>query len=456
MLQKNSLNIFLIFIVFHLSIWTLIPSLSNINLPLDTIEHLAWSTNISLGYSKHPPMIAVVLNFFYNFFKSNDWAYYFLSQLFIVISFIYVWMLSQEILKDKVLSLLSVLILEAIVFHNYTTPEFNVYICQLPFKVLTVYYCWKSLTRNKIYDWFLFGLFAALGFLTHYSFIFIILSVKIFFIIKIFKDKKFYLRYLIPGTIFLLMISPHVMWLFENNFSTITYALQRSGLENKSYLDHLINPFIFLLKQIGILLPAVFLIYLVVNKMNFKINLKDKKLLFLIFINLIPIFLVFLTSFLTGAKIRTMWMSTFYLFFGTFLFYIFAKKIDKYRLKKFLYCLTFIFLLSPISYLYISLSNDFKRTDYQGKEISRLVQNKWNKNFSNNIDVVIGDAWYAGNLSYHLNSRPKWFETLEDNLENINETAGFIYTGNPKVLKDICPGVFGVIKPVGYCMIGTK
>ena len=50
----------------------------------------------------------------------------------------------QEILKDKVLSLLSVLILEAIVFHNYTTPEFNVYICQLPFKVLTVYYCWKS------------------------------------------------------------------------------------------------------------------------------------------------------------------------------------------------------------------------------------------------------------------------------------------------------------------------
>ena len=27
----------------------------------------------------------------------------------------------------------------------------------------------------------------------------------------------------------------------------------------------------------------------------------------------------------------------------------------------------------------------------------------------------------AGNLSYHLNSRPKWFETLEDNLENIKK-----------------------------------
>ena len=31
-----------------------------------------------------------------------------------------------------------------------------------------------------------------------------------------------------------------------------------------------------------------------------------------------------------------------------------------------------------------------------------------------------------------------------------------IYVGNPKVLKKICPGVFGEIKPVGYCMIGKK
>ena len=58
-----------------------------------------------------------------------------------------------------------------------------------------------------------------------------------------------------------------------------------------------------------------------------------------------------------------------------------------------------------------------KEQTIQGKEISRFVQNKWDKNFSNNIKVVVGDEWYAGNLSYHLNSRPKWFETLEDNLK---------------------------------------
>ena len=49
-----------------------------------------------------------------------------------------------------------------------------------------------------------------------------------------------------------------------------------------------------------------------------------------------------------------------------------------------------------------------KRTDYPGKEIARLVQNKWDDNFTNEIKIVIGDEWFAGNLSYHLKSRPVW------------------------------------------------
>ena len=104
----------------------------------------------------------------------------------------------------------------------------------------------------------------------------------------------------------------------------------------------------------------------------------------------------------------------------------------------------------------VSLKNDFKRTDYQGKEIARLVQNKWNDNFSNDIKIVVGDEWFAGNLSYHLSSRPKWLSELKNNMTILNDDKGVIYTGNPKILKKICPGVYGTIKPVGYCMIGRR
>ena len=90
------------------------------------------------------------------------------------------------------------------------------------------------------------------------------------------------------------------------------------------------------------------------------------------------------------------------------------------------------------------------------KKFSRLVQNKWNDNFVNEIKVVIGDEWSAGNLSYHLNSRPTWYNSLENKAKMIKESQGVIYTGNPKILKKVCPGVFGEIKPVGYCMIGKR
>ena len=126
------------------------------------------------------------------------------------------------------------------------------------------------------------------------------------------------------------------------------------------------------------------------------------------------------------------------------------------KIKRFYYIFIFFFFLSPTTYLIVSFADETKRTDYPGKEIARLVQNKWDNNFINEIKIVVGDEWSAGNLSYHLYSRPIWLNNLKNKTSNITEDQGVIYTGNPEILKKICPGVFGEIKPVGYCMIGKR
>ena len=100
-----------------------------------------------------------------------------------------------------------------------------------------------------------------------------------------------------------------------------------------------------------------------------------------------------LTSMIMGAKIRTMWMTPFYLFFGVLFIYVFQKNIIIDKLKKFFLLFTFLFLLYPAAYLSISFLNDSKRTDYPGREIARLVQNKWDNNFINEIKIVVGDEW---------------------------------------------------------------
>jgi hypothetical protein len=151
-----------------------------------------------------------------------------------------------------------------------------------------------------------------------------------------------------------------------------------------------------------------------------------------------------------------MWMTPFYLFLGTLFLLIFKNCIELKKIKSFYYIFSFFFILSPVAYLGISVANETKRTDYPGKEIARLVQNKWDDNFINEIKIVVGDEWSAGNLSYHLYSRPIWFNDLKNNTSNITEEQGVIYVGNPEILKKICPGVFGTIKPNGYCMIGKR
>ena len=414
------------FITIHLVLWTLIPSLTNNNLPLDTIEALAWGSNLDWGFNKHPPASAFFLEVFYQIFGSQDWAYYLLSQIFVVIAFVVVFKFAEELFKNKTLSLISVLLLEGIYFYNFTTPEFNVNICQLPFWALCVYYSWKLFDKQQITfkDCFWLGAFAAIGFLSKYLFIYLLIAIDLlfFYVIFIKKYKKFDFKYLISLEVFIVLLVPHLIWLTNNDYITITYGLARTGLESSSLLDHITYPLIFLGKQLVILIPFFIMSFFLIKKFRFKISLKDKKLLFLIFVNFVPIGLMFLTSMLTGSKIRTMWMTPFYLFFGVLIVYVFQKQINLKKLSNFISAFLILFIFSPFVYAYISITKTDKRTDYLGKEIAIKVQYAWNKDHKDSINVVLGDEWNAGNLSYHLKSRPVWEGNVsQDNLDKLNK-----------------------------------
>jgi len=409
---RNINNIYYIFITAHLIFWTFIPSITNQNLPLDTIEALAWGSNLDWGFNKHPPMSAFFPEVFFQIFGSQDWIYYLLSQIFVLTSFYYVFKFSKEFFNNDLLGLISILLIEAIYFYNFTTPEFNVNVCQLPFWSLTVYFSWKIYNGKEVRftDCFLVGLFAAFGFLSKYLFIYLLASIDFLFVYLIFikKDRKFDFKYLITLEVFLIVLVPHLIWLNNNEFITITYGLARTGLEQSILIDHIKFPLIFLIKQVGLLIPFLILVWLLIKKIKFKFDLKDKRLLFLLAINILPILLMFLTSVVTGSKIRTMWMTPFYLFFGTLFIYVFQSQINIKKLKPFMIGFIFLFFLSPILYAYVSISKDDKRTDYPGKEIAIKTQYAWDQQFKSKINVVYGNEWNAGNLSYHLKSRPVW------------------------------------------------
>ena len=422
--KRNINNLFYTFITTHLILWTLVPTITNNNLPLDTIEALAWGSNLDWGFNKHPPASAFFVEIFYKIFGAQDWAYYLLSQIFVVISFFVVWKFSEEFFDNKTYSLLSVLLLEGIYFYNFTTPEFNVNVCQLPFWALTVLYAWKGFKNNKTIDWLLFGLFAAIGVLSKYLFIYLLIAVDAFFAYMIIK-KKVNLKSLISLIPFFLILLPHLIWLTENDYITITYGLHRTGAGDQNFLDHLFHPIIFLGKQIGILIPFFIMSFFVISNFKSKINFKDQKLLFLLIINLVPVLLMFLTSIIMGVKIRTMWMTPFYLFFGILVIYIFQSQINLNKLKGFATIFLILFILSPFTYAYLSITQTDKRTDYQGKEIAKEVQEWWDGKTKRKMYWIFGNEWKAGNLSYQLKDRPRWFGTNYGYLGPLDNNYGY-------------------------------
>ena len=428
-INKNTQNLFYIFIAAHLAMWTAIPSLTNNNLPLDTIEALAWGSNLDWGFDKHPPMSAFLVEIFYQIFGSQDWAYYLLSQICVTISFIVVFKLSEEFFENRSHSLISVLLLEGIYFYNFTTPEFNVNVCLIPFWALTVLYLWNGFKNNKIIDWFLVGLFSGFGFLSKYLFIYLSFGIVIFLFYMINK-KKINFKCFVSIIPFLIILLPHFNWLTENNFVTISYGIDRTGTGNQSLLDHITHPLIFLGKQIVILVPFFLMFLFLYKKFKNKLNIRDERLLFLLAINIVPIILVFLTSLIMGVKIRTMWMTPFYLFFGVLIIYAFKSNIDMNKIKNFVTIFLFLFIFSPFAYAYVSITNNDKRTDYKGKEIGQIIEQEW-KEFSKDeyhLFHVIGDEWIAGNLSYHLKSRPKWHNI---SVNTLLIDGGFIIVNHP-------------------------
>ena len=82
---------------------------------------------------------------------------------------------------------------------------------------------------------------------------------------------------------------------------------------------------------------------------------------------------MFLTSMLMGVKIRTMWMTPFYLFFGVLFIYIFQSHINLNQLKSFTSVFLILFILSPATYFYVSIWKADKRTDYEGKKLAKII-----------------------------------------------------------------------------------
>ena len=95
-IQQHPTGTFLAFLALHAVVWTVLPALFFLNLPLDLIEGLLYGREWQLGYDKLPPLPWWMLEATYRLF-GPDLFFYALSQATVIAAFALIWVMARQL-----------------------------------------------------------------------------------------------------------------------------------------------------------------------------------------------------------------------------------------------------------------------------------------------------------------------------------------------------------------------
>ena len=128
-IHQHPTRTFMAFLALHGVVWTALPTLFFINLPLDLIEGLVYGREWQLGYDKLPPLPWWMLEATYRLF-GPDLFFYALSQLTVIAAFALIWVMARQ-LVGPVGALVAILIIDGMHYFTFTAPKFNHDVIQL-------------------------------------------------------------------------------------------------------------------------------------------------------------------------------------------------------------------------------------------------------------------------------------------------------------------------------------
>lgn len=400
-------KIFYIFLVVHLLVWSLIGLIRTV-MPTDALEGIYWGSFSDFGTPKHPPLFGWIAYWVYKLFKS-DFSIYFVSQLFIIGGFIYIYKLARKFL-DENKAMLSVIVLEGCWVYSYITGYygFNPDVIILFTLPAISYYFYKCITEISPKNWIILGILTGLSFLNKYQTAMIIIPMFLWCCIfkrDIFKNIYFYVSVIIAFLIFL----PHILWLIKYDFFPFLYF--DGELTSTGWLNHIIAPLSFIIMQIGVI-AGVLLIYSLLKfrqKSQFKLCLDyDQKMIwFILFLGLGAFIIHVLMGLIEGGHMRARWGYEFWFMTGLILFYFFPCEIDK---KAYMFTVRCAYTVMAIIFLalgtLLAVEKNY-RSRYPVEHVFNDMNTFWSKTTDKPLKYLGGYIEWTLPLAIYVNSHPK-------------------------------------------------
>lgn len=401
-LQKPAILLFL-WALYHLVIWTLVPLLCNTCLPLDSTEAVMWGSQWAWGYGKHPPLSAWAAELFFR--MAGDGGVYALSQLCIITAGLGIYRLGRLLNLSARQAVMAVLLLDTIYYYQYISVEFNVNYLQMPFWAWGWYFGIHALEKRKIASWIGLGICVALGALTKY--------LAVFMLVPLFaawaERRELKTALLSPGlwlagVTAIAIFLPHLIWMKNHNWITIAYGLSRGSSGEAHWWNHLWNPLEFVLGQLAVLAPIIAIPIL--GKRHTKTPVEAPRGAMALGIGALAF--VALLSLVTGMEITMMWAAPMPLAIGLWL--VPRCRIDQHP-KAVIIGIATMSLFFTTAYSIVFgfgplYRNKPHRVAYPGHALAEQVEASWREKQNGPLQYVIADEFLGGLVNCYGNDRP--------------------------------------------------
>jgi 4-amino-4-deoxy-L-arabinose transferase-like glycosyltransferase len=198
---------------------------------MDSTEAYAWGRQFLGGYGRHPPMTGWIAGVWYRVFPAANWSSYALSHVMVGISLVSIYLIARRVLDTRRAAFVAFIMMLYPLFH-LKSDRFSNYQVELTLLPLLVLVFLQAFERRSALWGALLGLVAAAATLTIYSGLIGVFAIGLAALLSRDRGRLFFS----PApycavAVFLVALSPHIVWLIERDFSSLRWAESQAGRE---------------------------------------------------------------------------------------------------------------------------------------------------------------------------------------------------------------------------------
>jgi 4-amino-4-deoxy-L-arabinose transferase-like glycosyltransferase len=402
---------FAVFLVLHAAIWIALPAALYPNLPLDLIEALTYGREWQLGYDKLPPLPWWLVEVVYRIF-GRDVFYYALAQAAVIAAFALIWKTARP-LVGPLGALMALLIVDGLHYVHFTAAKFNHDVIQLPFWALAGFSFHAALRRGKLIHWALLGVAIGIALWAKYFVAVLAVPLALFMLLDLQARRNF----ATPGpyvaiVLALVISSPHLLWLVNNDFLPFRYAEARAA-PARGLLDHLWHPLQFLLYQLGFMLPALAIalpLFLPrAERKPAESDAFDRRIVTLLAFG--PAATTAALSLVSGRGTIAMWGYPLWQFLGLWIM-LTAPSVLRERFARVTAVWAIVFFGFAAAFfasyaIMPQLDGRYRAVFFPGDRLGAELSARFRAMTGNRLAYVIGTMWTGGNVAHYAPEHPR-------------------------------------------------